>query len=371
MPSSFLFQQPKDNTSPVNFARSGLLLSLCCFLSACEPQVVNPLLQTKPEKAQAQISKPKKQLPRKHKVRKGDTLTNIAKRYGLNRQDLADWNAIKPPKYIVRLGQKLRLHAPSPFKQVEKPKTKPSTSSAKKNPTVIPEPSTPIDDNSPLLSVEKKPQVARQLNTEVAESLRSTDEGEFIAYKPPVKGVTERVPVQSRGQSCLGLSRQALNLQLWAPQHIAWTHRSQPQLYWSLEQPIEAYVNVTITEISPNPWQAPIIEKQRRQRLQPGAYVFNLASEQIRLQANKVYQWSVSLSCQRGQTPDTMASAEIQYMPLMQAAPANAAQQAAFYARQGYWYDALESLQGQQSQQAQLGIQKLLQQGRVSLRVQR
>ena len=79
-----------------------------------------------------------------------------------------------------------------------------------------------------------------------------------------------------------------------------------------------------------------------------------------------MYQWAVSLSCRTEQSiPRIIANAEIQYIPLTQAAPAGALSQAYFYADQGYWYDALQTLQHISGESAQRALHDLLKQGGI------
>jgi membrane-bound lytic murein transglycosylase D len=42
-------------------------------------------------------------------VRRGETLTQVAQRYQCDMRVLAKANGIKPPRYMVRPGQKLKL----------------------------------------------------------------------------------------------------------------------------------------------------------------------------------------------------------------------------------------------------------------------
>ncbi|MBK6972508.1 MAG: LysM domain-containing protein [Candidatus Methylophosphatis roskildensis] len=44
-------------------------------------------------------------------VARGDTLSSIARKHGLNHRDLARWNDIRDPRRL-RVGQELRLNAP-------------------------------------------------------------------------------------------------------------------------------------------------------------------------------------------------------------------------------------------------------------------
>ncbi len=52
-------------------------------------------------------------LPAAHVVRKGDTLSAIAWRYGLDYRSIAGWNGIPPP-YVIHPGQRLRLRGAAP-----------------------------------------------------------------------------------------------------------------------------------------------------------------------------------------------------------------------------------------------------------------
>jgi membrane-bound lytic murein transglycosylase D len=47
--------------------------------------------------------------PGEHRVVPGDTLVSIARRYGCGTKDLAEANGIKPPRYSIQLGQRLKL----------------------------------------------------------------------------------------------------------------------------------------------------------------------------------------------------------------------------------------------------------------------
>ena len=59
------------------------------------------------------IDDEKEQLaPKKYTVNKGDTLYSIAWLYELDYRQLAKWNDVKAPDYLIYPGQKLRLSAP-------------------------------------------------------------------------------------------------------------------------------------------------------------------------------------------------------------------------------------------------------------------
>ena len=47
--------------------------------------------------------------PKEHLVARGDTLVSIAAKYGCGTKELAAANGIKPPRYGIQPGQRLKL----------------------------------------------------------------------------------------------------------------------------------------------------------------------------------------------------------------------------------------------------------------------
>lgn len=72
-----------------------------------------------------------------HVVRKGDTLYAIAWLHTLDYRELADWNDVKAPRYLIYPGQRLRLRPPADYRRVapedERP-AKPSESAPRAAP---------------------------------------------------------------------------------------------------------------------------------------------------------------------------------------------------------------------------------------------
>jgi len=52
---------------------------------------------------------PRSSPPRTHSVKKGEVLGSIAKRYRCNLKTLASANNIRAPRYVLKVGQRLRL----------------------------------------------------------------------------------------------------------------------------------------------------------------------------------------------------------------------------------------------------------------------
>jgi lipoprotein NlpD len=47
--------------------------------------------------------------PETYTVKKGDTLYSIGLEFGFDYKEIAQWNDIQPPSYVIRIGQKLKL----------------------------------------------------------------------------------------------------------------------------------------------------------------------------------------------------------------------------------------------------------------------
>ena len=56
-------------------------------------------------------------------MRKGDTLYGIALDHGLDYRELASWNELADPN-LIRVDQKLRLHAPPGWQPPPEPATR-------------------------------------------------------------------------------------------------------------------------------------------------------------------------------------------------------------------------------------------------------
>jgi lipoprotein NlpD len=70
-------------------------------------------------------------VPHSYTVQAGDTLYSISFRHGLNWRDVARWNGIEPPRYLIRPGQRIRLWPP------------PGDTRTTPQPTATPPPTTP------------------------------------------------------------------------------------------------------------------------------------------------------------------------------------------------------------------------------------
>jgi len=93
------------------------LLVLCSVLQSCAQPVFAPIEQKSTRGGGAVLwpdgaaERTKKPPPPMHVVRAGETLHEIAWRYGLDFRDVVNWNALRNPDRIT-VGQRLRLRPP-------------------------------------------------------------------------------------------------------------------------------------------------------------------------------------------------------------------------------------------------------------------
>lgn len=78
------------------------------------PTTKVPEKTTSKKKASSKKPPPKTNRPKSYTVKKGDNLGRIAKKYGLNTQDLLAWNNL-PNANKIYVGQKLLLYPPKPI----------------------------------------------------------------------------------------------------------------------------------------------------------------------------------------------------------------------------------------------------------------
>ncbi|WCR03562.1 LysM peptidoglycan-binding domain-containing protein [Paracoccus saliphilus] len=71
-------------------------------------QVTDPFAGQDKDSAQGQTTAPKGQQPKQHQVTAGETAWSIARKYGVNVQDLASWNGL-PSDMGLRVGQRLMI----------------------------------------------------------------------------------------------------------------------------------------------------------------------------------------------------------------------------------------------------------------------
>lgn len=97
------------------------LLSVLALAGCAAPSTRAPVIERLPapvaKPAEKPVTKPPPKTvtkepdwrPATYTVQKGDTLYSIALEHGQDYKDLAEWNAIQPPAYTIKIGQTLRM----------------------------------------------------------------------------------------------------------------------------------------------------------------------------------------------------------------------------------------------------------------------
>jgi len=164
-----------------------------------------------------------------------------------------------------------------------------------------------------------------------------------FTYRPPVRGA----PASRVGGGSRGTAEITGELAVLAPDHTGLTTRSQPTLYWYLSEPANARLDVTVT----NDEQIdPLLEQVIGIPKTAGIQSLDLAKVGATLKPGVEYRWFVSLTPDETQrSNDVVASGTIEYIKPdavfeNKVVSADDLTQARFFAEDGIWYDAIDSL---------------------------
>ncbi|MFZ4855835.1 MAG: DUF928 domain-containing protein [Desulfuromonadaceae bacterium] len=166
-----------------------------------------------------------------------------------------------------------------------------------------------------------------------------------VVYKPPLRGTPAgRVGGGTRGAT----ERESFSLLVLAPDHIGYTVREQPCLYWYISKPTTLPVEVTVIERN---GVKPALEKVIKGPEQGGIQSVCLADHGVTLRRDIQYKWFVGLVTDADQrSKDILAGGIISLIApspaltekLKEDASGTTATSA--YAEDGLWYDALDSI---------------------------
>lgn len=165
---------------------------------------------------------------------------------------------------------------------------------------------------------------------------------EEVEYTPPLRGA----PARRVGGSSRGSETALPAVSVLAPDHVGLTVFEQPALYWFISKPTAVRVELTLID---SDGARPLVEAAVKSDA-PGIHRLDLAQHGVRLKPDTEYQWSVSLVPNPDErSNDTISTGVVKRIapPKELASQLGAAgkdAQAAVYARQGLWYDALAGL---------------------------
>jgi len=163
-------------------------------------------------------------------------------------------------------------------------------------------------------------------------------------YKPPLRGAPAgRIGGGTRGAT----ERESFSLQVLAPDHVGYTTRDQPCLYWYISKTTTYPIEVTVTERHA---VKPLVEKLLKAPEQAGIQSVCLAAHDARLRPNVPYKWFVTLVTDaEHRSKDILAGGIIEMVKTPEALAARlksaeSGRAPFIYAEEGFWYDALEAI---------------------------
>jgi len=175
---------------------------------------------------------------------------------------------------------------------------------------------------------------------------RKSGDAPAVIYKPPPRDA----PARTRGGGTRGGesedARAVVVLAVLAPDHIGWTTRAQPTLYW--------YVSGASTDqaefaLSADDRTDPVVERRIEIAGRSGFQRVRFSDLGVSLQRGVVYEWSIALvsdPSRRARDVVTKGAIELVEMPVSLGGveQLEAAIAAGAFAEAGIWYDALAEL---------------------------
>ena len=134
-------------------------------------------------------------------------------------------------------------------------------------------------------------------------------------------------------------------LEVLSPDHMGWTSKASPTLYWRLSEATNLPIEIVITD---DVSVEPLLETRLTGSQASGIHGLSLAGQGIELVPDTTYRWSVALVLDdENRSRDRFAGSALLYRPpgavaaeaLAAAGPGRLAHG---YADQGYWYDAFD-----------------------------
>jgi hypothetical protein len=163
-------------------------------------------------------------------------------------------------------------------------------------------------------------------------------------YKPPLRGAPAgRIGGATRGTT----ERESFSLLVLAPDHVGYTTKEQPCLYWYISKPTTYSVVLTVTERNA---VKPLVEKILKGPEKVGIQSVCLADYGVRLRPNVQYKWFVALVPDaEHRSKDIMAGGILSLVDpqpslLAKLKTVDSSNAHYIYAEEGFWYDALEAI---------------------------
>ncbi len=154
-------------------------------------------------------------------------------------------------------------------------------------------------------------------------------------------------PSVRTGGFARSLSGRTPSVRLFSPEHVGWTSKASPTLFWELSQASDLPLEIVIGS---DEELVPLLEVRLSGPHAAGVQAISLAEAGVKLDPNRVYRWSASLVVdEQRRSRDVVAGSALMFRPPpeaemadFQAAPAG--HLAHRFAARGYWYDAFSQL---------------------------
>ncbi len=176
------------------------------------------------------------------------------------------------------------------------------------------------------------------------EQKAQVDDANTEPYVPPAPArPTPNVRVATGGTRSNDLTFPTVTLLV--PDHVAFTSRSQPIVYWHISERTQ---QPTVLTLSINDEVNPLLELELNSPVERGIHVLKFSDHNISLAKNKIYEWSVSIN----ENPDGPSSGDLIAKAFIQRIEINEkiktiknsddiVEIIRTFAQGGLWYDAL------------------------------
>jgi hypothetical protein len=168
---------------------------------------------------------------------------------------------------------------------------------------------------------------------------------DLFGYRPPQRGAPSAA---SRvGGGTRGPAQEKLALSVLAPDHVGYTVRAQPELYWFVAEPVSNAVELVVAD---ERGENPLLDVTLQPPIAPGIHAISLAERGVSLEPDATYQVFVAVVLD----PDRRSLDIVSGGDIRRVSPsaelrarlsgADELTAARAYAEAGLWYDMMESI---------------------------
>lgn len=201
----------------------------------------------------------------------------------------------------------------------------------------------PIIFGNKVFAADKEPASKKTTESLSSKNEKKKDQVLRLIYKPPSRGA----PLARVGAGTRGHGMPGTELHVLTPDHTGLTTKAQPTLYWYVSEPVSAHFEFALIKDS---GLETVTEAELSAIKESGIQKLSLKDHAVTLMPGVEYQWFVALvSDEKQRSRDIVASGVIKRVQPEQALAIKldamaSEQQVIAYAKEGLWYDALETI---------------------------